>query len=435
MIVGPLRHEGIRDAGVDVASVALASAATQGSSYIALVLLAMLVSVQDFGAVKVADSVLSIVILIGSLGIPSHLLCNAQFHRKHGSPLLLRALTSVVAAAAMAGAGALLVLWSARLVTDAHQLLVLVELVWIGTLGAANRTAAAYLQGTTHLLQAARIVAMAAVFGLIVCAGLTAAWGVQGWILGRYASETLALGVLVVTCDVSLRGAAPSMSEMFSLVRTTVPIAVSLILRALLDTLPIFVLASVGASGDVGAFGLATVAGAGVGMLTAAVATVAAPKLAAVRHDVRSARSVIVRGASVNVIIAVAGVLALCLMWPLILTKVFPTYSAAMPIATVLLWAVPIRTLASTLALMCLVYNRNLITVLINVALLGLGVGAYPIAWRSGGVRGLAWCTLVLECVGAALIAGSCSLLHTRWSHEVRESAIVPGRQSPSAAI
>jgi len=378
----------------------------QGLAYLSQLYIAHLLGPGPFAVVRNTEAIISILVLIGSVGMPSLAVksiaevTDPDVRAKVlGRLLLIAGLGGV----ALSAAAALIVPAFVPAGTRPY----FSHLIWIVAVSAVGRTAINYFQGIRQFQRMAVLSVTLSGLAMTTLALLTWRFGLEGWVLGRYAGEGLfvAGSLLLLKPHIRLSGRLPSAYARKALIGVGLTIAMSLVTRTALDNAALLSLAYFGRTPEeVGCYGLGSLIIVGVMLLPGAIATLAITRFVERAATPRAARDYYDRVLrwSLLAIVPCAGLL---LLGSPLLTTIFGAgYASSVPILRVLALTVPMRTIAAITAALLMAHDKNNLTLGTNWLLLMLGAVLYAIVVPTYGPAGAAWVTVLLEAGSAVLL-------------------------------
>src|SRR5678815_458127 len=230
----------------------------QGLAYLSQLYIAHLLGPGPFAVVRNTEAIISILVLIGSVGMPSLAVksiaevTDPDVRAKVlGRLLLIAGLGGV----ALSAAAALIVPAFVPAGTRPY----FSHLIWIVAVSAVGRTAINYFQGIRQFQRMAVLSVTLSGLAMTTLALLTWRFGLEGWVLGRYAGEGLfvAGNLLLLKPHIRLSGRLPSAYARKALIGVGLTIAMSLVTRTALDNAALLSLAYFGRTPEeVGCYGL-----------------------------------------------------------------------------------------------------------------------------------------------------------------------------------
>lgn len=248
-----------RISGWHFASLLLMTLSVQGLVVGGQLLAALLLTPAEMGSLRWLESVIAVSLLAVSMGMPAITFREvAARHEPETRAAVLRRTLQPAAICAAVLLGVAVVWWfsSGGLTGDMHLLALCAGLMLPAN---AARVCIGYIQGASEAgVYVWRLMWMSAA-GLACLLALTAVWGLQGWIAGRYVAEIgLAAGLMWALRSVLRRRAAAETAPGMALWRSGATINVAFLVRVLCDNLPLILMGWLGvARSEMGYFGLA----------------------------------------------------------------------------------------------------------------------------------------------------------------------------------
>jgi len=389
----------------------------QGLAYLSQLYIAHVLGPEAFGVVRNTEAIVSILVLVGSVGMPSLAIRSIA---EANDPAVRARLLGRLLQLATVGGLALSVLAALILpaFVPAETRPYFAQLVWIVAISAIGRTAINYFQGVRQLPRMAVLSVTLSAFAMTILAFLTLRFGLTGWIAGRYAGEGLfAAGALVLLVPhIRFAGSLPAPYAQTILVRVGLTIAMSLVIRTALDNAALLSLAYLERTPEeIGCYGLGSLIVTGVMLVPGAIATLTITRFVerAAAPDVTRDYYYRVLRWSIAVIAPCCGLMLLCS--PLLGTIFGDGYASAVPVLRILTLTLPLRTVAAVTAALLMAHDRNNVTLGTNGLFLALGAVLYWIVVPLYGPEGAAWATVTLE-AGSALLLVSLSRRWVRWT-------------------
>lgn len=266
----------------NVVYVALSVFGVQGAAYLGQFILAGMLPAEQFAIVRTVEASLQLLSAIAPLGVS---LLVVRLAAQTTDPQALgRSLSSYLAFALVAGiavAGICSLLIGAFGQRDADPYLL--GMVWVLLLTNISRTALNFLYGKERFATVSVTNFIIALCYLAVLVALVKLVGLPGWIGAKYLIETAFLMVSLAFVWRHLGRIIASARLYAALAREGLAVSLSLLFRTGLDTMPLLILAYLGASAqDVATFGLCTLMVAAAMILPASLNTVLLPKYAQV---------------------------------------------------------------------------------------------------------------------------------------------------------
>jgi O-antigen/teichoic acid export membrane protein len=384
---------------------AFAVVTVQGAAYLLQVVIAAVFSPAEFGIVRSVDAVLGLLVILGSVGMPSLAVkCVAEVDDVEARGRLLVRLLLIAAGASFIGASAVWALASS--LTNATAAPYLQRLVWVVPLAACARTALNYYQGTRQI-RLYSMLSVSAAGGVLPLALLAVSVsGLGGWVLARYGVEAATLAVALVPLTGVLRGTgrlAPAYS-FWRLTRVGGALSLSLLARTSLDNLGTLALITIGAPAtQIGNYGVGVLAMLGLLILPACVGNIALPRLVRSLSDPATLRTTFNRTMSVCLALTLPLALAGIAVTPALVRLFFPSYGDSILVVQVLLGAAVARALTMVSGTLLVAVDRGESTLVANVLI--LLVGAAVMLASPFGIVGAAVVTAGVELVSAVVYA------------------------------
>ena len=264
----------------NVVYVALSVFGVQGAAYLGQFILAGMLPAEQFAIVRTVEASLQLLSAIAPLGIS--LLVVRLAVQTTDPQALGRSLSSYLAFALVAGiavAGICGFLINAFSQRDADPYLL--GMVWVLVLTNVSRTALNFLYGKERFATVSVTNFVIALCYLAALVALVQLVGLPGWIGAKYLIETAFLLVSVAFVWRHLGRIIASARLYADLAQEGLAVSLSLLFRTGLDTMPLLILAYLGASAqDIATFGLCTLMVAAAMILPASLNTVLLPRYA-----------------------------------------------------------------------------------------------------------------------------------------------------------
>jgi O-antigen/teichoic acid export membrane protein len=382
----------------------LSSLSVQGVAYLSQIALAALVQPDEFGIVRSVEACLGLLILGGSLGMPTltvRMIADSPDPELRGR-ILGRSL--VLAAVATTVGGLIVCVAGMRRGDSLGRYLA--ALVLVAAIGSASRVCIAYYQGVRQVKDVSFLTAAMALVSLVLLVGPVARWGLAGWALGRYVGELLLLSSLLVSLRRVIRFAGPAPLEpaLGHLLRTGSVVAVSLCLRYAVDAAGLLALgAALPATPGLGHFGLGTLAVSALLIVPGGVGTLLLPRMVEARHVPGEAVRLLSSQVLLGLLLTLPLSLFVAAMTPLLLHYFLPAYRGGESIVQTLLFVAPCRALTGAAGNLLLAHSCFRFPLFANsLALATLGSVSLVVA-RPHGPLAVAWASLGVEAATAAV--------------------------------
>jgi len=262
----------------NVVYVALSVFGVQGAVYLGQFILAGMLPADQFAIVRTAEASLQLLSAIAPLGVS--LLVVRLAAQTTDSQSLGRSLSSylafaLVAGIAVAGICSLLIGTFGQRDSDPY----LLGMVWVLVLTNVSRTALNFLYGKERFATVSVTNFAIALCYLAALVALVKLVGLPGWIGAKYLIETAFLVVSLAFVWRHLGRVIASARLYAELAREGFAVSLSLLFRTGLDTMPLLILAYLGASDqEVATLGLCTLIVAAVMILPTSINTILLPK-------------------------------------------------------------------------------------------------------------------------------------------------------------
>jgi len=383
----------------------LAVVAVQGAAYIFQVIVAALLSPADFGLVRSVDAVLALLVIVGSIGMPSlSVKCLAEVDDVGQRGALLMRLILIAAATGLSVASAAWIL--APWLVGGTAVFYLEHLVWIVPLAACARTTLNYYQGTRQIPVYAALSASMAIAVLPLALLAVAVGGLSGWVWARYGTEAATLVVALVPLAGVLRsrGQLAAVYSFHRLTRVGGVLGLSLLARTSLDSLGTLALIAIGTpTTQIGYYGVGVLAVMGLLILPACVGNIALPRLARAFRDPTALRSAFYRTVSVCLVLTLPLSALGIISAPLLVQHLIPSYGASIPIIQILLMTVWARAVTMVSGTLLVAADQGDATLIANLVILAAGVAAMLSVAPHFDVVGVAYTTVGVEFASAII--------------------------------
>ena len=400
----------------------LAVVAVQGAAYIFQVIVAVLLSPADFGVVRSVDAVLALLVILGSIGMPSLAVkCLAEVDDvEQRGALLIRLI--LIAAGTSLGVASAAWIFVPSLVSGT-AVFYLQRLVWIIPLAACARTTLNYYQGTRQIPVYSVLSASVATAALPLALLAVAVGGLSGWIWARYGTEaaTLAVALLPLAGVLRRRGRLAAAYSFRRLTRVGGVLSLSLLARTSLDSLGTLALIAIGTpTTQIGYYGVGVLAVMGLLILPACVGNIALPRFARAFRDPAMLRSTFYRTVGVCLVLTLPLSVFGIVSAPLLVPYLFPSYGASIPIVQILLMTVWARAVTMASGTLLVAADQADETLIVNLLILAAGAIAMLSVTPDFGVVGAAYTTVGVEFASAiiyVLLAARTLTARSRTAH------------------
>ena len=383
----------------------LAVVAVQGAAYIFQVIVAALLSPADFGLVRSVDAVLALLVIVGSIGMPSlSVKCLAEVDDVGQRGALLMRLLLITAATGLSVASAAWIL--APWLLGGTAVFYLQHLVWIVPLAACARTTLNYYQGTRQIPVYAALSASMAIAVLPLALLAVAVGGLSGWVWARYGTEAATLVVALVPLAGVLRsrGQLAAVYSFHRLTRVGGALGLSLLTRTGLDSLGTLALIAIGTpTTQIGYYGVGVLAVMGLLILPSCVGSIALPRFARAFSDPATLRSTFYRTVGVCLMLTLPLSVLGIVSAPLLVPYFFPSYAASIPIIQILLMTVWARAVTMASGTLLVAADQGHATLIANLLILPVGAIAMLCTTHHFGIAGAAYTTVGVEFASAII--------------------------------
>jgi len=383
----------------------VAVVAVQGAAHIFQVIVAALLLPEQFGVVRSVDAVLALLVILGSIGMPSLAVkCLAEVDDVEQRGALLTRLILIAAGTSLGLASAASVF--APLLVSGTAVFYLQRLVWIIPLAACARTTLNYYQGTRQISVYSVLSASVATAVLPLALLAVAVGGLNGWIWARYGTEAATLVVALWSVAGVLRrsGRLSAVYSFRRLTRVGGVLALSLLTRTGLDSLGTLALIVIGTpTTQIGYYGVGVLAVMGLLIIPSCVGSIALPRLARAFSDPATLRSMFYRTVGVCLVstlpLSALGIVSA----PLLLPHFLPSYDASVPIIQILLTTVWARAVTMASGTFLVAADQGDSTLIVNLAVLAAGAIAMLSITPRFGIAGAAYTTVGVEFASAVI--------------------------------
>lgn len=394
----------------------------QGLTYLSQLVIARLLGPMSFGIVRNIEAILSILLIIGSFGMPSlviKLIAETRLRELHG-PLLRRMLAIALLAGVTTSLASMMI---APLFLADEARLYFVALVWIIAVTACARTCINYFQGIKDFSRISYVNVAASLAAMVLLVVLVSSYGLNGWVTARYAGELLFLfgSIALVIRTLRRTGSIPNEYTYRILATAGVSISLSTVVRTVLDNSSLLAASFLGVPAEqIGYLGLATLITLVLMLLPSTVMQAALPRLAERASNLQALSLLYVHLVRLSLLITIPLSVALIIIAPYMLSLLAPAFSGAILPTQILSLAAPFRAMSILAAMTLLVLNRMEVTIVINLLVLAVSVGLYAVLIPAHGINGAALSTVAMELLSAAVYM-ACALMFMR-RHSSRSS-------------
>lgn len=392
----------------------------QGLAVLVQLVIAHLVGSASFGIVRSVEVVVSIALILGSLGMPTLAIKSiAEVTGGVRAEVLGRLMLLSLAAGV---AVALACTFGARLLVPAAAVGYLRALIWVLPISVVARTGLNYFQGVQRFKKMAVVGASLSACSLPLIYVAAARWQLPGWVGGRYLGELcfLAGTLMMVGSRARLGGVAPRVYAYARLARLGLGISVSRLIKTSFDGAAVLMLGwIVKDTRVVGQYGLASLLITGALVLPGTLANLYLPQLAS--QPLPTGERYATYGQVLKTVFAAMLALALLTVLgaPLVPFVFGASYRPAVPLLMVLSLLLPCRAVASTAGTYLLTIEDIPWMVRTNSLELAAAVAGYAWWIPRDGMFGAAWATVVAEVILTVLYVRRCRSCNTRLQVQV----------------
>jgi O-antigen/teichoic acid export membrane protein len=377
--------------------------AVQGFSALAQLVVARVVAPADFGIVRAVEVVITMLLLIASVGMPSLAIRDVALATEEERPLVLgrlvalAAMTSVVVALVAIVGAPLLVPPVARPYLRAMAAAV--------CLTASSRTAMNYFQGVQRVSVLAKLSAISSTVAFLAFVLLVHWLGMRGWVIGRYVGELslLLFTLIVLGRRISFAGVFEDMGALWRTWKRGMVISASFVVRTVHENSPTLALTWFGAVQQVGFYGLAALLLTPLLLLPSVIGNLAVPRFALLMRQPHHLQRDVTRLSILTTAVAALGALFAVLVVPAVITRFFPSYAPALALLGILVLCVPLRALNGMIGSFLMAYDRNDAGLVINGISLAIAFGGCLLLIPTRGAKGAAIAILIADCCSAAM--------------------------------
>ncbi len=377
--------------------------AVQGFAALAQLVVARVVSPSDFGIVRLVEVMVTTLLLLASAGMPSLAIRDLALTSDHERPVVLGRLVTLAAVTSLVVA--LLTIVLARFLVPPLAQPYLRAMAFAVCLTASSRTAMNYFQGVQRISVLARLSAASSIVAFLALVALVHWLGMRGWVIGRYVGElSLLVFTLVVLGDrITFRGVHVDVAALRRTWQRGMVISVAFIVRTLHENTPTLALAWLGASQQVGFFGLGALLLTPLLLLPGVIGNLAVPRFALLTRTPERLQHEVTRLAFLSTVVATGGALCALVVVPLVIVHFFASYAPALGLLKIFVLSVPLRALNGMLGSFLMACDRNDATLAINGVSLVIGVVGCLLLIPGHGAWGAAVALLIADVCTTAM--------------------------------
>lgn len=377
--------------------------AVQGFASLAQLVVARVVSPSDFGIVRVVEVMITTLLLLASAGMPSLAMRDLALAGEEERPVVLGQLVTLAGLTSLVVA--LFAIAFARVLVPPLAQPYLRALVFAVCLTASSRTAMNYFQAVRRISTLARLSASSSIVAFLALVVLVHLLGMRGWVIGRYVGElSLLVFTLVVLGDrIAFRGVFADGAALWRTWKRGMVISVAFIVRTLHENTPTLALAWLGASQQVGYYGLGALLLTPLLLLPGVIGQLAVPRFAVLTRTPEGFQREVTRLAFLSTVLATAGALGALVIVPPLIVRFFPSYAPALTLLKVFVLSVPLRALNGMLGSFLMACDRNDVTLGINGVSLVIGVVGCLLLIPGHGAWGAALALVIADLCTTAM--------------------------------
>lgn len=368
------------------------TACVQGTVIGTQLLVTFFLNPSEVGVVRSLESALSVMTLVGSFGAQALSIRDVAIHKRISDQILvLRSIYIIVLLGAflmIVGIFTMRALWQKSVILD--MLLLASGMVFLTN---AVRATTGFAQGASLVNKIYLPLIPLSIFAVVIQLTITSLWGISGWIIGRYMSESVML-LGVAALIYKLVAPVPSQKtinlvQIRQLGYNGILVNLALMLKVVTDSLPILILTTLKIPTDqVGFFGIAVLVMTTASLPLAIVAQRALPLM--VMQDGHKEIADTQNRDLVRVLMKLAlsgsALLTVGSLW--LYWGVGGRYALAFLFTAVLCWTLPLKGLAIAYGTVLMVKRSYKIAIWINVFEVALVAIAGLIMINKWGVVG-----------------------------------------------
>jgi len=374
----------------------------QGTAFLSQLILAGVLSTENFAIVRTAESTLQLLSTIAPWGMSLlviRLASQEVGHEEQGKALTSYIALAGISALILAAIGALILTNTASQVSSYLSIL-----IWIVVLTSLSRTSLNYFYGKEQFGLISVVTFVTSLVSLMLLVVLATRWQLNGWVASRYVTELIVLGIAIMFVRGNLIAKLLTKVESIKALAEGMAVSLSLVLRSAIENLPLLIFAYLSADQSaIATYGLCTLLITGAMVLPGSIISVLLPRYGNMQknapHQIpaqhaKYERIVILVGAAVALLLVGTGYLV---------AHVFSEkYAGLQPYLTAIALIVPVRAYMIINANVLFVHQKTATGTKINFA------GAASVALLSFalyfpfGLWGVVVGTVLVE-IGSAL--------------------------------
>jgi O-antigen/teichoic acid export membrane protein len=380
--------------GVSVISV-------QGTAYLSQLIIAKYLSPSQFGIVRSIETIIVVLFLIGSLGMPT-LAIKEVARAESDSEKILLLLKLLVIVLICSGSIALIIYFILKISESSEIKLVLQSLIWLILLIGLSRTCLNYFQGIKQIKKMSAINTFVSFSSLMIMIFAVKLFGINGWIFSRYLGELILFfaAVIVLFKNESIDWNGKRFLTPFKkLIIEGVGLSSSLLIRTCIDSLPILLLGYFQFSYEkIGYFGFSTLILNSMMIVPGIIANLAIPKFIEIVNDKVSSYGLYKRLIKVSLSISIVLMVVIITFATGIVYNYLDKYRAAIALTIILAISLPFRAVSSISGSVVISHGISSIAVKVNFAsLITLGLLESCFLIYRGGLVQVAWAFVATE--------------------------------------
>ena len=377
----------------------------QGSVFVTQLIVAKLLGPNQFGVVRAVESVISILIIFASVGMPTLAVKLPQELTSidDRSRVLLRLL--LITGIASFVVAVFCAFWSYVMGKEGHAPY-LMMLVWMIVFPASSRVCQNYFVGIKSVKTVSSMTMGISVFSIVIMAALVRFGGLNGWVIGRYLSEMFLFTgfALVLRKSLAKHGGLSKEYSFGALIHAGVPNMMSILARVGMDNIGVVFLTFNNQPHDqLGYYGIGILFTMPVLLVAGAIANIAIPSFVEALPNLLAVRRKFFKVARTN--FALTG-LASCIglvVGPAMIKLYFPGYLTAIPIMQILLLVIPFHSVLLTSNSLLLAGSKTSVILSINLFELVMVFALFGILVPKFGVTGAAIATLMTDILASLI--------------------------------
>jgi O-antigen/teichoic acid export membrane protein len=401
----------------------LSIVSVQGTTYIAQVALARILSIDEFAVVRTVESTLQFLATVAPFGMSLLIVRQAPAEAGAASNRTLTAYVSFAACSAAAIAVCAAVLAPRIETTTVGRYLSLV--VWSIVLTAVSRTCLNYFYGRERFAFISVVTFVTSCLSVAVTIGLAGLWALNGWVAAKYAAELLLFAVALYFFRSHLAWPRLTLASALGQFREGAAVSLALMARSVTDNC--FFLVYAYRSSDatqVATYGACSLLLAGLMILPASLNSVWLARYVNIAdRDARKLREQHRRNLLAVFLTGSALAAALVLLGHLFVVFLGPEYSGVPALLSLMAVMVPLRSVAVLNGHILFRFNRVEIGTAINIVTAAMAIALAFAGLYGWGLTGVVVASVVVEVVVAVAFMLYASRL-LRWACARADAAV-----------